>query len=198
MHKYLLFVLLNARDTTRNGWFSKRRPDFVPQATNCLRQHDSGDHSVVWLQWMSVPLFFHNSSPRTMSSAHTSRVTKPTQRTPTCNTCRSRHQKCGGEQPRCSNYRLRGINCSYSGSKIRAPETKRSPSSTFALPFVPGVPLLAETWLTPPIDRVGHPFQMPTTTVSTQRYSATSCVTSPPSPNAHHDWYCWHRFGALI
>jgi hypothetical protein len=47
MHKYLLFVLLNARDTTRNGWFSKRRPDFVPQATNCLRQHDSGDHSVV-------------------------------------------------------------------------------------------------------------------------------------------------------
>ncbi|CZR68177.1 uncharacterized protein PAC_18076 [Phialocephala subalpina] len=85
---------------------------------------------------MNVPLFFRNPSPGTMSSAHNSnyRVTKPTQRTPTCEMCRSRHQKCGGEQPRCSNCTLRAISCSYSGSKTRVPETSRSPESTFALP----------------------------------------------------------------
>ncbi|PVH68294.1 hypothetical protein DL98DRAFT_522845 [Cadophora sp. DSE1049] len=69
-----------------------------------------------------------------MSSANNYRVSKPTQRTPTCDICRSRHQKCGGEQPRCSNCKLRTINCSYSGAKTRVSETHRSPESTFALP----------------------------------------------------------------
>ncbi|KAH6706423.1 hypothetical protein BKA61DRAFT_138675 [Leptodontidium sp. MPI-SDFR-AT-0119] len=68
-----------------------------------------------------------------MSSANNYRVSKPTQRTPTCDLCRSRHQKCGGEQPQCSNCKLRAINCSYSGAKTRVSETHRSPESTFAL-----------------------------------------------------------------
>jgi len=74
------------------------------------------------------------STTYTMSSAYNYRVSKPTQRTPTCDMCRSRHQKCGGEQPRCSNCKLRAINCSYSGAKTRVSETNRSPESTFALP----------------------------------------------------------------
>ncbi|RDL32394.1 Uncharacterized protein BP5553_08850 [Venustampulla echinocandica] len=69
-----------------------------------------------------------------MSSVHNYRVSKPAQRTSTCDMCRSRHQKCGGEQPQCSNCKLRAINCSYSGAKTRVPETSRSPGSTFALP----------------------------------------------------------------
>ncbi|PMD34572.1 hypothetical protein L207DRAFT_516736 [Hyaloscypha variabilis F] len=69
-----------------------------------------------------------------MSSAHNFRVAKPPQRTPTCDMCRTRHQKCGGEQPQCSNCKLRAINCSYSSSKTRVPETIRSPESTFAPP----------------------------------------------------------------
>merc|ERR1712230_282847 len=38
------------------------------------------------------------STTYTMSSAYNYRVSKPTQRTPTCDMCRSRHQKCGGIQ----------------------------------------------------------------------------------------------------
>jgi hypothetical protein len=133
--------------------------------------------------------FCNNSISHTMSSAHNYRVTKPTQRTPTCDMCRSRHQKCGAEQPQCSNCRLRGINCSYSSSKTRVPETKRSPETTFALPFVPSISQHSSLGKDPTnhlLDRAGRRFQMPTTTASTQRYSATSCVIFPLSSNRHH------------
>jgi len=69
---------------------------------------------------------------RTMSSSY--RVAKPTQRTPTCDTCKSRHQKCSGEKPQCSNCKLRGIECAYSTARPRMPENSRSSESIFAPP----------------------------------------------------------------
>jgi hypothetical protein len=168
-------------------------PHFVPQAT---ARPDQFERAVVRLHQnrsfnahkrTTLLLQPTHSSPDTMSSAHNYRVAKPTQRTPTCDICRSRHQKCGGEQPRCSNCKLRAINCSYSGSKTRVPDTNRPPESTFALPCVPNVLPLVKTSLIALIDRVtlARPFQMPTTTASTQRYSAISCVTSPRPTNTH-------------
>ncbi|KAH8598368.1 hypothetical protein B0O99DRAFT_614968 [Bisporella sp. PMI_857] len=75
----------------------------------------------------------HNLSHQIMSSSYNYRVTKPTQRTLTCDTCKSRHQKCGGEQPQCSNCKLRDISCSYHGSKTRALETRELHKSSSTL-----------------------------------------------------------------
>jgi hypothetical protein len=132
--------------------------------------------------------FFHNSISHTMSSAHNYRVTKPTQRTPTCDMCRSRHQKCGGEQPQCSNCKLRAINCSYSSSKTRVPETKRSPETTFALPFVPSILLLAN--LKDPTNRPHRPSRPSISDADYDRlyseiFGDIVCYI-PPSPNMHH------------
>jgi Fungal Zn(2)-Cys(6) binuclear cluster domain len=72
-------------------------------------------------------------SPHTcdfMSSNPNYRVTKPVQRTPTCDVCKLRHQKCSGDQPQCSNCKLRGINCLYSGPRTRAPEIKKPPDGS--------------------------------------------------------------------
>ena len=72
-----------------------------------------------------------------MSSTHNYRVAKPAQRTPTCDVCKSRHQKCSGEQSGCSNCKLRGISCSYS-TRTRVPATRTPPELPLAAPFVPG------------------------------------------------------------
>jgi len=82
---------------------------------------------------------------RTMSSVHNHRVAKntgsSTYRTPTCDTCKSRHQKCSGEKPKCSNCRLRGIDCAYSTARTRVPEPSRSSETTFRSPFVSSLSL---------------------------------------------------------
>lgn len=71
-----------------------------------------------------------------MRQAHNSsyRVAKTAQRTPTCDTCKSRHQKCSGEKPACSNCTLRGIKCLYTtftGAAAR-PRISNEPGSSSA------------------------------------------------------------------
>ncbi|EPE33131.1 Nucleotide-binding protein [Glarea lozoyensis ATCC 20868] len=81
----------------------------------------------------------------TMSGHDPHRVTKPRQRTLTCDTCRSRHQKCGGEQPRCSNCKLRSIACSYRRAQLplplSLPPTPRQPQEQ---PSYPQAQLLSQ------------------------------------------------------
>ncbi len=129
------------RDRDKNGHCRKRGSrkcpgrEFVFRApanpprpySQSISPYDITIHSLNWSRY---------NIPNTMS-AHNYRVAKPTQRTPICDTCKSRHQKCSGEKPQCSNCKLRGINCAYSATKTRAtpaPETSRSPPES--TPFV--------------------------------------------------------------
>jgi len=137
----------------------------------------------------------------TMSSAHNYnyRVAKTAQRTPTCDTCKSRHQKCSGEKPQCSNCKLRGIDCAYSATRTitRVPESSRSPETTFAAPFVSS-PIHSHSfrflaWLdlanrSLHLDSVGRLFLTLPMIAFTQRYLATSYVAFIPfhSKYQHH------------
>lgn len=106
-----------------------------------------------------------------MSSANDYRVGKPTRRMQTCDMCKSRHQKCSGGQPRCTNCELRGINCTYSNLRThRLDRASRSPESAFPPSSVSGVLHPVETLLILCVELVDHPFQMLTTTVFIRRY----------------------------
>src|SRR4051794_32324572 len=78
------------------------------------------------------------ASANTMQSAHNNsyRVVKSVQqRTLTCDTCKSRHQKCSGEKPACSNCILRNIVCSYT-TKPRGSTEYRSSEASSARPSI--------------------------------------------------------------
>lgn len=93
-----------------------------------------------------VPNRCPNCSCDAMQSGHTSsshyRIAKPTQRTPTCDTCKARHQKCSGEKPACSNCTLRNIKCAYTvfntSARPRppAPVNSSSPEGSASRPSI--------------------------------------------------------------
>jgi hypothetical protein len=83
---------------------------------------------ISWIAW--------NYCQFIMASTNAYRIGRPVRRTPTCDMCKTRHQKCNGAQPRCNNCELRAINCSYSnlqsqvgGRTIGSPESSHSTSS---------------------------------------------------------------------
>lgn len=81
----------------------------------------------------SLSLVLCTTTVTSMQSAHNNsyRIGKIAQRTPTCSTCKSRHQKCSGEKPACSNCTLRGIACTYT---VSAPALKAKALLTPTLP----------------------------------------------------------------
>ena len=57
-----------------------------------------------------------------MASTNAYRVGRSARRTLTCDMCKTRHQKCNGAQPQCSNCELRAITCSYSNQRAQGPD----------------------------------------------------------------------------
>ena len=72
-----------------------------------------------------------------MSSGSSYRVSRPAIRTPTCDICKARHQKCSGTQPQCNNCDLRGLHCTYShsiNSQRRLPSAATSRATSLPSP----------------------------------------------------------------
>lgn len=72
-----------------------------------------------------------------MASTNGYRVGRAVRRTLTCDMCKTRHQKCNGAQPQCSNCELRAISCSYSNQRAGADQTTWSPEPALHTSSVP-------------------------------------------------------------
>jgi hypothetical protein len=122
-------------------------------------------------------LGFHLFPPNIMASTNAYRVGRSVRRTLTCDMCKTRHQKCNGAQPQCSNCELRAITCSYSNQRaqgsdyaLRPPELALRPSS------VPRRFCPAEFWLIlciAEIPALKHAYPRPSMTDCTPRFTRT-------------------------